>query len=232
MQILPSWRASFQKAFVPIFLLLKTYLCLNPCALLAWLLCRVLGLVKVGNKGFHLGRGRYEWGVFTSRFKTDISRLIPSLSWNKKRTEAFSVRGGLLSEVFTRRSLRRYFSRRSTKQQWQVHRGDTFQPQGLTPAPMTRRTSTIFSPRRFCLLVWTIFWPRKKKKPKHSEQICARRFVSVYLYQPSPQKVLFCASVSSCQCTIFFSFFFLIIIGFVLDFYLVLCIEMQKVYWK
>lgn len=67
----------------------------------------------------------------------------------------------------------------------------------------------------------------KKKKPKHSEQICARRFVSVYLYQPSlPPKVLFCASVSSCQCTIFF--LIIIIIGFVLDFYLVLCIEMQK----
>lgn len=62
----------------------ETYLCLNSCAVLAWLLCRVLVLVKVGNKGFHLGQGQYEWGVFTSRFKTDISCLIPSLSWNKK----------------------------------------------------------------------------------------------------------------------------------------------------
>lgn len=164
MQIILSYRASFQKSSRSDDSILKAYLCLNSCAVLAWLLCRVVVLVKVGNKGFHLGQGQYEWGVFTSRFKTDISCLIPSLSWNKKSTEAFSVQGGLLSEVFTRRSLKRYFSRRSTKQQWQVHRGDTFQPQGLTPAPMTRRTSSIFSPRRFCLLVWTFFFSAKEKK--------------------------------------------------------------------
>lgn len=79
----PELACKFSKSIRSDFIIVKTYLCLNPRALLAWLLCRVLGLVKVGNKGFHLGRGRYEWGVFTSRFKTDISRLIPSLSWNK-----------------------------------------------------------------------------------------------------------------------------------------------------
>lgn len=45
--------------------------------------CADLVLVKVGNKGFYLGQGQSKWGVFTSRFKTDISCLIPSLSWNK-----------------------------------------------------------------------------------------------------------------------------------------------------
>lgn len=146
----------------------------------------------------------------------------------QKSTEAFSVQGGLLSEVFTRRSLKRYFSRRSTKQQWQVHRGDTFQPQGLTPAPMTRRTSSIFSPRRFCLLVWTIFLAKEKKSQRNRNKTWAWSLVTVlaYLYQPSFPDVLFSTVVSTRQCTLF------LIIIFVLDFYLVLCIEMQKVYWK
>lgn len=98
---------------------------------------------------------------------------------HKKTTEALPVQGGLLSEVFTRRSLKRYFSRRSTKQRWQVHPGDTIEPRGLTPAPVTRRTSCGVSRRGFCLLLWTLLRPRQKKttkkqqkfkKPKLSEQ--------------------------------------------------------------
>lgn len=48
-------------------------------------------------------------------------------------------------------------SRRSTKQQWQVHPGDTFQPQVLTPAPLTRRTSSISLPGalRFSLVLFS-----------------------------------------------------------------------------
>lgn len=81
------WK-SFRLAFIP----LKMYLCLNSCALLAWFLCRVLVLVKVGKTKVFIYQGRYEWGVFTSRFKTDISCLIPSLSWNKKHRSSLSPR--------------------------------------------------------------------------------------------------------------------------------------------
>lgn len=127
----------------------------------------------------------------------------------QKSTEAFLVQGGLLSEVFTRRSLKRYFSRRSTKQQWQVHGGDTFQPQGLTPAPMTRRTSSIFSPRRFCLSAWTIF-SAKEKKPKDSEQnlsVKSRYSVSLFISAQLPRCFVFYVRVLTSMYSFFNDYF-------------------------
>lgn len=182
---------------------------MNSCALLAWLLCRVLVLVRMGDKGFHLGQGRYEWGVFHVTFQDRYFLFDTVIVSEQKSTEAFSVQGGLLSEVFTRRSLKRYFSRRSTKQQWQVHRGDTFQPQGLTPAPMTRRTSSSFSPRRFCLYVWTIFRPREKKAKGFGTEPERLVPVSVYLYQPSFPDVLFSPSCPYVNVQSFFLLLFL-----------------------
>lgn len=93
----------------------------------------------------------------------------------RRSTEAQPVRRGILCEAFAMRGLKRYFNRRSTKQQWQVHPGDTFQPRGLTPTPLTRRTSSIFSP---CSLwfgeVSTV------KEPKHSKQKSVREFQIVF----------------------------------------------------
>lgn len=83
MQIILSYRASFQKKHSFRFYHSKNismFELLCSIGMAFW----VLVLVKVGNKGFHLGQGQYEWGFFTSRFKTDISCLIPSLSWNNK----------------------------------------------------------------------------------------------------------------------------------------------------
>lgn len=111
----------------------------------------------------------------------------------KKSTEALPVQGGLLSEVFTIRGLKRYFSRRSTKQRRQVHPGDTFQPQGLTPAPMTRWTSSIFSPRRFCLSVWTLFQPRKKSQSIRNKNLHGKPRYSVsFVIYNSPAPRMFC----------------------------------------
>lgn len=130
-------------------------------------LCKVLVLVNVGIlRVFHWHRA-VRWGGFHVTFQDRYFLFYTVIVFGHKSPEALPVRGGLLSEVLTMRSLKRYFNRRSTKQQWQVHPGDTFQPQGLTPTPMTRRTSSIFSPRRYSLRFGAFFYP--EKKPKHSK---------------------------------------------------------------
>lgn len=133
------------------------------------------------------------------------------------------------SEVFTIRSLKRCFSRRSTKQRRQVHPGDTFQPQGLTPAPMTRWTGSIFFPRRFCLSVWTLFRPRKKAKAFETKTCTGNLvtvLVSLFMLAQLPECFVLCVGVLMSMYNLF------IIIIFVLDFYFVVCIKMQKIYWK
>lgn len=115
-----------------------------------------------------------EGEAFTSPLKTDIfCCLIPSLSLGhtpkKPRSFSFSSfnrRVFFLSQVFTTRSpeKKKGFSSvegRQKPQRWQVHPGDTFQPRGLTPTPVTRWTARIFSPRRSFLLRLE---PRKEKK--------------------------------------------------------------------
>lgn len=150
----------------------------------------------------------------------------------KKGPGALPVRGGLLSEVFTTRSLKNYSNRGSTKRRWQVHPGDTFQPQGLTPTPMTRRTSSIFSPRRYSLRFGALLCPpkkQKKKKPKLPKQKSMREFrlrlFSQHFYQVplKGSNLCICPLMSTCR---LFGFIF------VLALYFVLCIEMPKVYWK
>lgn len=78
----PELACKFSKSIRSDFIIVKNISMFEPSCVIGMAFVQSFRL-KVGNKGFHLGRGRYEWGVFTSRFKTDISRLIPSLSWNK-----------------------------------------------------------------------------------------------------------------------------------------------------
>lgn len=119
-------------------------------------LCRILVLVYVEILVFHPHRANR--GGLSRHVSRQIFLVLYRLCLRtKKSPEALPVRRGLLSQVFTRRSLKRYFNWRSTKQQWQVHAGDTFQPQGLTPTPLTRRTSSIFSPRRYSLWFGAFF---------------------------------------------------------------------------
>lgn len=147
------------------------------------------------------------WGGFHVTFQDRYFLFYSVIVFGHKSLEALPVRGALLSEVLTTRRLKRYFNRRSTKQQWQVHPGDTFQPQGLTPTPMTRRTGSIFSPRRSSRRFGPFFSALTKKS--QSIQSKSRSVNSIYsalnaIYvSPSPQKLLSCAFVSSCQYAIF-----------------------------
>lgn len=101
-------------------------------------------VLEVGStKDFYLA-GAMRVGGFLDTFQDRYFWFDTVIVLKQKSAEALPAQGALLSEVFTMPSLKRYFSRRSTKQRRQVHPGDTFQPQGLTPAPMTHWTSRIF----------------------------------------------------------------------------------------
>lgn len=132
-------------------------------------LCNALVLVHVGIfSEFFIHPSCPSWGGFHVTFQDRYFLFYSVIVFGHKSLEALPVRRALLSEVLTTRRLKRYFNRRSTKQQWQVHPGDTFQPQGLTPTPMTRRTSSIFSPGRSSRRFGP-FFSTLTKKPKHSK---------------------------------------------------------------
>lgn len=149
------------------------------------------------------------WGGFHVTFQDRYFLFYSVIVFGHKSLEALPVRGALLSEVLTTRRLKRYFNRRSTKQQWQVHPGDTFQPQGLTPTPMTRRTGSIFSPRRSSRRFGPFFLPWQKSQSIQSKSRSVNSIYSalnaIYV-SPSPQKLLSCEFVS-CQYAIFLVLF-------------------------
>lgn len=137
-------------------------------------LCKVLVLVNMGifyffffffihNQAIH--------GALSGHVSRQIFLVLYRLCPRTKSQEALPVCGGLLSEVFLTRELKRYFNRRSTKQQWQVHPGDTFQPQGLTPAPLTRRTGSISLPGAVRFALEDCSTLKKKEKEKRLKLI-------------------------------------------------------------
>lgn len=81
--------------------------------------------------GFHLVLRQ----IFLFCFIPSLSSDTHSLKQKQKKKKAQKLRPVFFCEVFSMRELKRYFRRRSTKQQRQVHPGDTFQPRGLTLAP-------------------------------------------------------------------------------------------------
>lgn len=140
--------------------------CINSMAL-----CKRLVLVNVnGCYSFPLKHAVGGFGAFTSGpqrreifFCSCFTPLLSSDSTQgRERSPEASLEALLSSQVSTMRGLKRYLKRRSTKQQRQVHSGDTFQPRGLTPAPLTRRTGSIFSPRRLGFFFFQVL----KKSPR------------------------------------------------------------------
>lgn len=76
-----------------IFIILKNISVFDLLFIIGMVSHKVLVLVKLGNTKIFFSffyQRRYEWGVFSSRFKADISCLIPSLSWNKKKAQKLS----------------------------------------------------------------------------------------------------------------------------------------------
>lgn len=166
-------------------------------------------LSSCGNLEFFIHPSCPSWGGFHVTFQDRYFLFYSVIVFGHKSLEALPVRGALLSEVLTTRRLKRYFNRRSTKQQWQVHPGDTFQPQGLTPTPMTRRTSSIFSPGRSSRRFGPFFLPWQKAKAfkvSRSVNSIYSALNAIYV-SPSPQKLLSCAFVPSCQYAIFLVLF-------------------------
>lgn len=201
-----------KKSIRSIFIILKNISVFDLLFIIGMVSYKVLVLVKVGNtKIFFLFLPEaIRVGGFLVTFQGRYFLLDTVIVLKQKSTEALAVQGGLLSEVFTIRGLKRYFSRRSTKQRRQVHPGDTFQPQGLTPAPMTRWTSSIFSPRRFCLSVWTLFQPRKKAKAFETKTCTGNLvtvLVSLFIIAQLPECFVLCVCVLMSMYNLYYYYF-------------------------
>lgn len=167
-------------------------------------LCKVLVLVNVGILEFFIYAEVSRGGLSRHVSRQIFLVLYRHCLRTKQGPEALPVRGGLLSEVFT--------MRRSTKQQWQVHPGDTFQPRGLTPSTPDPPDRQHFPSQALFAAVWRRF--STLKKPKHSKQESVREFHSFTPFncrpiytRRSPRKDLICAFASSCQYAIFLVLF-------------------------
>lgn len=161
----------------------------------------------------------------SSHVSTQIFLLFDRLClWTKKTTKkprsSLPGRGGLVSEVFRRRSSRFIQGTRLSREDW-------------PRAPLTRRTSCIFSPRRsfalLCRVSLHVSTERKSQSiqsenPSVKSRIFSTSFHSIYIRRPPKASDLcICLLMSICN---LFGFIF------VHAFYLVLCIEMREVYWK
>lgn len=130
-------------------------------------LCKVLVLVNVGIVSFfpfctELTEGGLSSHVSRQIFLVLYRHCLRTHTQKKKEKKKKKPRSSpSYEEVFFLKSsaFKRYFNRRSTKQQqWQVHPGDTFQPQGLTPTPPDPPDKQHFLSQALFALVWSVFF--------------------------------------------------------------------------